>query len=97
MAAESHAKSSYLLTSSTLVYTGSCALWRVKIITDGTNAATVIIYDNTSAEGNVLDQTTVPGASYYGGGNWIRPVGAAIGLYAAISGTGAKCIVEYDS
>jgi hypothetical protein len=65
--------------------------------TDGTNAATVTIYDNTSAAGNILAKFVVPGTSLYGGRNWIRPVGAKIGLYAQISGTGASCIVEYDN
>jgi hypothetical protein len=97
MAAENHTKTSYELTSSALVYTGSCVLWRVQAITDGTNAATVIIYDNTEASGNKLAEFTVAGASHYGGGSWTRPVGAKIGLYAAISGTGASCIVEYDT
>jgi hypothetical protein len=96
MAAESHSKTSYELTTSTLVYTGSCVLWRVHVITDGTNAATVTVYDNTSAEGNKLAVFTVPGASHYGGSNWVCPVAAKIGLYAAVSGTGAKCFVEYD-
>lgn len=97
MGAENHVKSSYELTSSAIVHTGSCVLWSVLAITDGTNAATVIIYDNTEATGNKLAEFVVPGASQYGGRNWIMPVGAKIGLYAAISGTGASCIVEYDT
>lgn len=97
MAAENHAKSSYELSESSLVYSGSCVLWSVVILTDGTNAATVTIYDNTSGSGNKLAEFVVPGANRYGGRNWIRPVGAKVGIYAAISGIGAKCFVEYDA
>ena len=96
MAAETYAKTSYQIGTSAIVKTGSCVLWAVLVITDGTNAATVTIYDNTAASGDVLAKFVVAGATQYGGRNWVCPVGAKNGLYAAISGTGATCIVEYD-
>lgn len=82
-------------TSSELIVTGRCALASVLVITDGTNAATVIIYDSLTAENKKVAEFTVAGATGYGGRNWVFPVGMDTGLYLAISGTGASAIVEY--
>ena len=83
------------ITSSAQVYTGKCFLSSVLVITDGTNAATVIVYDNTSAAGKKLGEWVVAGATQYGGRNWTFPVRATNGIYCSISGTGASAIVEY--
>jgi hypothetical protein len=83
------------LTSSAQVKTGKCFLSAVLVITDGTNAATVILYDNTSAAGKKLWEGVVAGATQYGGRNWTFPVRVETGIYCSISGTGASAIVEY--
>lgn len=83
------------LTADTLIVQKKGALCSVLVITDGTNAATVLIYDNTSAAGKKIAEFTVAGATGYGGRNWIFPVGYENGLYMDISGTGASAIVEY--
>lgn len=83
------------ITSTATVKTGRCFLSAVEVITDGTNAATVTIYDNTTNAGKKLWEGVVPGASQYGGRNWTFPVLASIGLHCVISGTGASAIVEY--
>lgn len=46
-------------TASGLVTTGSGYYYGVKVNTDGTNAATVVIYDNTAASGTAIDPSTV--------------------------------------
>ena len=93
-------KTSYEITSSAaIVANGNVLLTSVLVITDGTNAATVILYDKPSATGiaaeNKLWEGTVPGASQYGGRNWTFPVKCQSGIYCAITGTGASAIVEY--
>ena len=71
-------------------------LCSVLIITDGTNAATVTVYDNAvGGAGKVLFKGTVPGASNFGGGDAGMPVNLGYGIYMAISGTGANAIVYY--
>jgi hypothetical protein len=68
------------------------------VLTDGTNDATVVIYDNASAaSGTALAKLIVPGASLsaslhlpqYG-------IIANAGLYADVTGTGAAYIVQYS-
>jgi len=83
------------LTADTHITTGRGMLAGVLVITDGTNPATCIIYDNTSAAGKKLWEGVVPGASQYGGRNWTAPVRFETGLYVDLTGTGASCIVEY--
>jgi hypothetical protein len=66
---------------------------------DGTNACSVIIYDNASAaSGTVLAKVLLPasGDMYV---SWSESDGveAINGLYADVAGTGAAYIVHYSS
>lgn len=81
------------LTSSKKILSTSGLLTSILVITDGTNAATVILYDGQG--GKMLGKWGVAGATLYGGRNWIVPVQFDNGLYISISGTGASAIVEY--
>ena len=87
-------KSTGTLTSSTSVATVAGQLTGVLVLTDGTNAATITLYDNKStSSGTVLFTATVPGTAYFGGATWEIPVRFTNGVYATISGTGASYIV----
>lgn len=92
------ATSSDLLSASAAIMVYPGRLMGLTVLTDGTNAATVTIYDNASAaSGLVLAKLIVPGATSsvaqrlpdFG-------VVANNGIYASISGTGAACIVLFD-
>jgi hypothetical protein len=91
-------KSSYKLTADTQITKGSGILCSVTINTDGTNNATVKLYDVSAAADvantNMLYEWVVSGANYSGGRDWVHPVYFAKGLYLDITGTGASCIVE---
>ena len=93
------AATSYELAVDATIYAGACLLVSVLVITDGTNPATVLLYDKPSvtdiAAANKLCEFTVPGASMYGGRNWTFPIRCTSGIYADVSGTGASYIVEY--
>jgi len=67
------------------------------VITDGTNDAKVVIYDNTAGSGTVKWEQTVIGGDNYGGRAWARPVEFNIGIYVDVTGTGASYIVEYTT
>lgn len=85
-------------TVDTLIYTAGLdgvRLTAVLIITDGTNDATAIIYDNTSAAGKKIFEATVVGSANYGGRNFPFPVAARTGLYLELTGTGASAIIEF--
>src|SRR4051812_20404840 len=69
----------------------------VTVLTDGTNAATLIIYDNKSAaSGTVLEKLIVAGADRCMKVVFDAGVVANAGIYADVSGTGAEYIVHYD-
>lgn len=88
--------SSGLKTSDSAILATAGALGGVLVITNGTNAATLIIYDNaTAASGTVLWKCVVNGADQYGGGLFPSLINAANGLYADISGTDAAYIVYF--
>lgn len=89
------AESTGELTESQLIKNGFGVLTSILIITDGTNAATAMLFDNTAGSGKKLGEWTVPGASQYGGRNWIFAPKFGVGLYLTLSGTGASAIVEY--
>ena len=87
--------SSGKISSSQIVTSSACRLSGILVKSDGTNTATVVVYDNTSAAGKILWEVSVTGAQQFGGRNWIFPVIADNGLYCEISGTNAAAIVEY--
>ena len=68
----------------------------ILVITDGTNNASVIIYDNaTTNTGTEVWKMTVLGAENYGGGMLTNPVVVTKGIYVDVSGTGAAYIIYY--
>jgi len=85
------------LAASGLITTGKGELHGCEIHTDGTNNATLTIYDNTAGSGKILSKIVIVGASFFGGRNFCPPngIGYSTGLYAVIAGTGAKFSIEY--
>ena len=81
---------------SSLIYTGKCLLTGIKIVTNGTNDATVEIYDNTEASGTKVDKFVVSGDENYGGAIYGKsPIMMSTGIYVTLSGTGANFFVFY--
>ena len=75
------------------LHTGVTRLAAVQVITDGTNTATVILYDNTAASGTKVFEAEVDAANDHSAlFHFPRPVACKTGLYLSISGTGASCI-----
>jgi len=84
--------------ANTLIYTVTsveCGITALGVFTDGTNNATVILYDNTAGSGTVIWECTVLGGEHYGGRVWVIPREISTGIYGVVSGTGASFIVEY--
>jgi len=95
-AAIEYATSSGEQTSDTAITAGTGYITCVHIITDGTNDAKVIVYDNaTAASGKVLFEGTIAGGSNFGGKQWAIPAHYTNGIYADVTGTGASYIIEY--
>lgn len=94
------AKSSGLLgVATTLVMVGKGMLSSVQAISDGTNAATVTVYDydSASASGDVLAKVLVPGAQGTISVALETPIRYDLGLVVVVSGTGAGAIVGYGA
>jgi len=90
------AESSGELTADGAIFAAPCQLAGVNILTDGSNNATVILYDNASAaSGTKVYEGEVVAANLYGGRNFIFPIRCHNGLYLDITGTGASVIVDY--
>ena len=89
-------KSTGVLSADTLIMTGRAILAGAQIITDGTNDATLIIYDNTAGSGTEVFKQTVTGSDdaipYTLPDGGVR---CSTGLYADISGTGAEFVIYY--
>lgn len=83
-------------TADAIILAGGGYITAVHIITDGSNNAKVILYDNASAaSGKVIFEATITGTNHFGGRQFIPPVEVYNGTYADVSGTGASYIVEY--
>jgi hypothetical protein len=70
----------------------------VYVISDASNVASVVIYDNPSAaSGTVLAKLSIPASTT--APQFItfnHPITASTGLYADVSGTGANYIVYFS-
>lgn len=79
----------------TTVVSRKTRLNSVSVISDGTNAATVIVYDNTAASGTILARmnagTTMASIVFQ------NPVQASVGLTVVVSGVGATAVITYDA
>ena len=89
--------SSGLLSADAQIYTGRGTLQGLTVLTDGTNAATVTLYDNTAASGTVIAKLVVAGADRQGFQSWNFHPRCLNGIYADVSGTGASYIVHYGA
>ena len=93
-------KSSGHLSATKLVYSGPCYLTGVAVASDGTNAATLIVYDASTAEtiGKEMFRAVATGGATAGGyesRDWAFPVECQNGIYAVLSGTTPSYVVEY--
>lgn len=88
--------SSDLLTTTTTVVSFGSYLNSIQVLTDGTNAATVTVFNNTAASGVVVAKIIVPGASSYNGISFHVPVRCDIGITVQVSGTGAAAIITHS-
>ena len=89
-------RTSDLLTANTAICAGVNRINAVTLITDGTNAATVTVYDNPSAaSGKVVAKATASGAQNTVQLKFTNPVYCETGIYAVVSGTGAAYIVHF--
>ena len=81
-----------LQTATATMLTGAGLLHGIHVITDGTNAATMLCYDNTSAAGTVKAKAIVPGATSVLPIMFDPPLHMDLGVHITISGTGAEFI-----
>jgi len=87
------AQCSGLKSADATIKSGKAVLAAVLVITNGTDDASLTIYDNTSASGTKLLEITVPAADRYAFFPlWVKAIN---GLYADVAGTGAAYIVYY--
>lgn len=82
-------------TVSALIHNGPCLFGGIKLLTDGVNDVTTVLYDNTEAAGDEWDRWKVKGEDEYGGGYPPGSVKMDTGLYVTLSGTGGKYVVLY--
>lgn len=92
-------KCSDLKDASAVVKASAGTLWGIEVTTDGTNTATVTVYDSATATTvgkTVLSYVLVAGAARFDGHDWSHGVACSQGLYVTLSGTGAKFILYYS-
>jgi len=84
------------ITASGTVTSDEVEFCGILVRTDGTNAATVILYDHsTGATGHKLVDLTVNGSDNYGGFAPPFTIPLPKGAYISITGTGAWAIVYF--
>lgn len=81
--------------SSELILTGRGLLASILLLTDGSNDATLTVYDNTAASGKIVRKFKVLASEEFGGTILPYPIYMENGIYVAVSGTGATYIIDY--
>ena len=76
---------------SSLIHDRPCLLGGIAVVTDGSNAVTVTVYDSDTND--IIGQKTVwsntdAGASNYGGVFFVVPIKMERGIYVTVSGAG---------
>lgn len=88
--------SSGLKTADAVISAGRNRINAITLLGDGTNAASLILYDNASeASGVVLAKVTQLATARLTHILFDNPVFAENGIYADVTGTGAEYIVYY--
>ncbi len=99
MAGRPLAMSSFpLAVGTTLLRTGKSTLNSIQLISDGTNACSVKVYDALTAvagaqiaQANVAATTTIPATV-----DFSNAIKAEVGLTVVVAGTGAQAIVNFN-
>jgi hypothetical protein len=96
MAGGTYISSGLLTTGGTVVYTGRRFFGGASILTDGTNAATVTVYDSTTTSGLVVCKISCAGPDR----NTIMPIAdpgvrMKTGLTVLVEGTNAQAVVYH--
>lgn len=84
-----------VLNADTLIFTGRNRVNAITVLTDGTNSATVELYDNTTNTGSKNVVGKCLGANLINHFIFENPVLFENGIYADVTGTGATYIVFY--
>lgn len=91
------AKSSGLLSVGQVLWTGHHTLNSVQAFGNGTDAATITIYDSVTAGGKILARLALPVGQTSAFISFDRALYAEIGLFVSIIGTGAEAIVGFGA
>jgi hypothetical protein len=88
-------RSSGVLSADTLIATGRSRINALTVFSDGTNVATVELYDNTAGSGTVVAKGICAAATRTQHIIFENPVIVESGIYADVTGTGAGFVVFY--
>lgn len=87
--------SSGLKTGAASIATGRNRINAITFLGDGTNASTLIIYDNTAASGKVVAKLVNKATDQQNHVIFTNPVVCENGIYADLTGTGGNFIVYF--
>lgn len=87
-----------LAVGTTVITNGHDFVNSLELVSDGTNAATMTVYDNTAGSGKILSiltvgATSVPAVFF----NYSRALRCELGLTVVIAGTGAQGFVNHGA
>lgn len=83
--------------STTTLSTGKGTVNSIQLTADGTNAATVTIYDATSAAGKVVAVLSIPATGVYNAVVFVNALRCDDGVTVVVAGTGATAYVGYGA
>jgi hypothetical protein len=89
-------ESSGLKSADAQILTGSGQCISIIAIGDGTNEATIDVYDGTSSSGTLIAKIVVDAGAVYESFSPSYPIQVTTGIYLDVTGTGAKAVVHFS-
>lgn len=79
------------------LFTGAARLNSIQLVGDGTNAASVIVYDSTTGSGKQIAAMGIPAGQVHAFASYVNPLKCEIGLTVVVTGTGAAAHIGYNA
>lgn len=77
--------------------TGRANVNSIQLIADGTNAASVLVYDSLSGSGKQIAAVGIPVGQVHEAIVYVNPLRCDIGLTVVVAGTGATAHIGYNA
>jgi hypothetical protein len=79
------------------LFTGVARLNSIQMVGDGTNAASVVVYDSLTGSGKQIAAVGIPVGQVHAAVSFVNPLKCDIGLTVVVTGTGGAAYIGFNA